>query len=577
MSSRRRGEDGADVIISRVQTSHRRMGDYEKLAPKQYPPKTLRETLEGKYWKNYKTTSLQNQPGIVTDVFYSGSMDDSTFPCHLTATSSARVTMYNQNGRKVLKTFARFKDVAFSGVLRKDAKVLAVGGQSGIVQLFDVKTRNILRKFTLHAGAVRAVRWSETSNLSVGSSSDDTTVRIWDVSTGNCSQRFDGHKDYVRALESSPEQNDVWASGSYDHSVRLWDARVGRDAVMTMQHTGPVEDICWYPNARALVSCGGPEVIVWDVVKGASSFNVKDPKENSNNNNNRVMRLTNHQKTVMTVNVHKDCGPRTSNNNSATDEYQPRLITGSLDGHVKVHEIDAFTVKHAAKFPGPVLCCSVSPDANAFAVGMATKTLCIRKRTKARIADANAKPTPGPGAGKWKITLKSGFRIKRPRRMDASTIGYFTRTGNAQPRLEDEIVRRKKRLRLQAHDRALRKFRFGDALDAAINNRRPEVVMAVIEDIEKRGGITKALANRDEHGLVPVLEFVVKYIANPRHTRDLVRLSQEILDLYGSDVGTSKRIDRCLNQLRERVMLELRLEDTLDKLSGMCGIILNSY
>ena len=47
MSSRRRGEDGADVIISRVQTSHRRMGDYEKLAPKQYPPKTLRETLKG--------------------------------------------------------------------------------------------------------------------------------------------------------------------------------------------------------------------------------------------------------------------------------------------------------------------------------------------------------------------------------------------------------------------------------------------------------------------------------------------------------------------------------------------------
>jgi len=29
--------------------------------------------------------------------------------------------------------------------------------------------------------------------------------------------------------------------------------------------------------------------------------------------------------------------------------------------------------------------------------------------------------------------------------------------------------------------------------------------------------------------------------------------------------------------LRERVMLELRLEETLDKLSGMCGIILNSY
>ena len=189
----------------------------------------------------------------------------------------------------------------------------------------------------------------------------------------------------------------------------------------------------------------------------------------------------------------------------------------------------------------------------------------------------NAKPTPGPGAGKWKITLKNGFRIKRPRRMDAGTTGYFTRSGNSKPTIDDEIVMRKKRVHLQAHDRALRKFKFGEALDAALGNGRPEVVMAVIEDIERRGGIVKSLANREEGRLVPVLEFIVKYVANPRHTKDLVRLSMDVLDLYGSDVGTNKRVDRCLNQLRERVMLELRLEDTLDKLSGMCGIILNSY
>jgi U3 small nucleolar RNA-associated protein 15 len=584
--------DNDTIHLESVQTTnyYQQRNEYEKIKPKQYVAKTLRETNEGKYWKQYKTCSVQNQPGIVTSVFYSGSPEDHLYPQYLTATSSARVTMYAQNGKKVLKTFARFKDVAFSGVLRKDAKVLAVGGQSGIVQLFDVKTRNILRKFTLHQGAVRAVRWSETSNLSVASSSDDTTVRIWDVSTGNCSQRFDGHKDYVRALESNPEHNDIWATGSYDHSIRLWDQRVGRDAVMVMKHTGPVEDICWYPNARALVSCGGPEVIVWDVIKGASSFIQEDNavansnNDSNNNSGNRLMRLTNHQKTVMTVNVHRDCGPRTMSqqesffeNNRATDENQPRLITGSLDGHVKVHEIDGFTVTHAAKFPGPVLCCAISPDANAFAVGLASKTLCVRKRTKARIVDVNAKPTPGPGAGKWKITLKNGFRIKRPRRMDAGTTGYFTRSGNSKPTIDDEIVMRKKRVHLQAHDRALRKFKFGEALDAALGNGRPEVVMAVIEDIERRGGIVKSLANREEGRLVPVLEFIVKYVANPRHTKDLVRLSMDVLDLYGSDVGTNKRVDRCLNQLRERVMLELRLEDTLDKLSGMCGIILNSY
>ena len=131
-------------------------------------------------------------------------------------------------------------------------------------------------------------------------------------------------------------------------------------------------------------------------------------------------------------------------------------------------------------------------------------------------------------------------------------------------------------MNLQPHDRALKKFRFREALDAALTNGRPEVIMAVIEDIERRGGLTKALANREEQSLTPVLEFIVKYVANPRHTQELVRIAMDVLDLYASDVGTNKRIDRCLNQLRERVMLELRLDDALEKLSGMCGLLLNS-
>ena len=110
--------DNDTIHLESVQTTnyYQQRNEYEKIKPKQYVAKTLRETNEGKYWKQYKTCSVQNQPGIVTSVFYSGSPEDHLYPQYLTATSSARVTMYAQNGKKVLKTFARFKDVAFSGV-----------------------------------------------------------------------------------------------------------------------------------------------------------------------------------------------------------------------------------------------------------------------------------------------------------------------------------------------------------------------------------------------------------------------------------------------------------------------------
>ena len=44
-----------------------------------------------------------------------------------------------------------------------------------------------------------------------------------------------------------------------------------------------------------------------------------------------------------------------SRGRSATDRVSPRLLTGSLDGHVKVHELDGFSVTHSAKYPGQVL------------------------------------------------------------------------------------------------------------------------------------------------------------------------------------------------------------------------------
>lgn len=69
---------------------------------------------------------------------------------------------------------------------------------------------------------------------------------------------------------------------------------------------------CTYPKGSLLVSVGGTSVCVWDMVGGGRL----------------LKKLTNFQKTVTTVKLSPMAGPDSA--------AAPRLLTGSLDGHVKV-------------------------------------------------------------------------------------------------------------------------------------------------------------------------------------------------------------------------------------------------
>ena len=149
-------------------------GDYVKVEPKRYAPKTLRETAEGRYWRAYRAPALLNAVSQVTSLHFA-----ETYPYQLAVTSSARVTVYNSQSRKQHRMFARFKDIAYSGVLRSDARAMVVGGQAGIVQLFDMNSRSILRKFEMHTRAVRSVKFSPQSYATIASASDDTTCLLY--------------------------------------------------------------------------------------------------------------------------------------------------------------------------------------------------------------------------------------------------------------------------------------------------------------------------------------------------------------------------------------------------------------
>ena len=110
-------------------------------------------------------------------------------------------------------------------------------------------------------------------------------------------------------------------------------------------------------------------------------------------------------------------------------------------------------------------------------------------------------------------------------------------------------------MNLAAHDRALKKFRYGEALDSALAGGRTEVVAAVIGELVHRGGLRTALAGRDASALLPVLAFVARHIAEPRHAQQMCGVLDRVLDIYGGSVGASPEVDAKLRQMKERLVV----------------------
>lgn len=112
--------------------------------------------------------------------------------------------------------------------------------------------------------------------------------------------------------------------------MRLWDQRKeGGGQVAAVDHGAPVEAVVFMPGEALVASAGGHEVRIWDLVAGGRL----------------LCKLARHNKTVTSLSF--------SNGRS-------RLVTASLDSHVKFHDVSTFRTVHQIKLPSPILTAGVA-------------------------------------------------------------------------------------------------------------------------------------------------------------------------------------------------------------------------
>eukprot|EP00271_Cylindrocystis_brebissonii_P021166 TRINITY_DN7422_c0_g1_i1.p1 TRINITY_DN7422_c0_g1~~TRINITY_DN7422_c0_g1_i1.p1 ORF type:complete len:532 (+),score=114.97 TRINITY_DN7422_c0_g1_i1:490-2085(+) len=513
-------------------------GEYVKLPVKQYPPRSERETPEGKFWRSFRATSStpqQQHVGPVTCIDFCP-----TKPYNFAITSSTRVILYDGATCQQKRIFSRFRDIAYSGTLRSDGRLLVAGGETGIVQVFDATSRTVLRQLKGHSGAVHFARYA-ADKMHVVSGGDDRSVRYWDVALQTATSVMKGHSDYVRCGAASPISNDLWVTGSYDHTVRLWDFR-SKKAVLQLNVGHPVEALRFFSGGGLLAAAAGNSVGIWDLLGGGRL----------------LQRLGSHQKSVTCLAMAPGPGGRGT---------EGRLLAGSADGALKVYELDSFQVTHAVRYPDPILSLGLSSDSSTLVVGMASGLLSVRQRRKSTaLLDEDGVPLAG----------KRGKRRKGAA-ISATSLRYFLRGMNEKAAADAFLVTQRRPARLAPHDRLLRKFCYGEALTAALEVGRPEVVLAVVEELVARGGLRSALAGRGANFLETILAFVSKHVSNPRHAPLLVPAVNRLLDEYsGVLAGMSPGVDQQLALLRESVLVEMRLQEALLGIQGLLSPILQA-
>ena len=523
------------------------------LQPVKLPPGPSPLTPEQRYWRTFKSPIILPVPNYnpITHIshplppLYSPSQASEYFA----VSTGTRVQIFSVRTRKLVKTISRFEDIAHSAEIRRDGRVMLAGDESGAIQVFDITSRAILKTWREHKQPVWTTKFSPIEPTTLMSTSDDRTIRLWDLPSQKSTTTFVGHQDYVRSGAFMPGQaSSLLVSGSYDQMVKLWDPRSPSATVMTFKHAAPVESVLPMPSGTTVLAAADNQISVLDLVAAKP-----------------LQLLRNHQKTVTSLCL--------ASNNT-------RLVSGGLDGHLKIFETAAWNVIYGFKYPSPILslcvvAAGITQEDRHLAVGMQSGNLSIKTRLSGqqKVKErARQKEMQALVEGKTE-DLDKKIAKKRPRGYEKRYRGQdFTGEG------ADIIVEGRKRghPKPKPWEQLLRKGKYGEALDEVLRTANLSMTVTLLTALRHRSATRTALSGRDDLTLQPIYKWVCKYITDPRYVKLCVDIGMLVLDLYSEHMGESPVIDHLTTRLHKAVRTEVERSQQAWQTQGMLGMLMTA-
>jgi len=493
------------------------MAHFKPLEIAKFPKKATAETSEQKYWKSFRNVLLKQDHSSVTQICTSKDF--------YAVTSSARVrffTMGNSNDFSISK----FRNTAIGGDFRNDGELFVAGDIEGSVYLFEVNRKTMLRKY-LHPQSSYAQKFVGNNLIVTGC--DDGVVRFWDTTAKKSISEWEAHSDYIRAVGSV---EGLGVTGGYDSLVKLWDSRSGCTAQL-FQGVPVTAVLC---NSPYIIASGHVSYKVWDI---------RSSKE--------LCTYTPHSKNITSL---------------AMDETKTRLVTGSLDGSVKFHSTENFSVLHSIKYPSPVTALAITKDNTHLIAGMADGKFSVRQRKNTKAT----RRTNLDAVDQMYLQRWEEFRKTQPQSV-VKNYSYFYRGANSKPEENEVQLSIELKKKLKDYDVLLKQFKYSEVLDHALKLDKPEVIISILHELAQRNGLLNALQNRSPQSISKVLNWVASKLHNPKYSSSLLPLANLITDMYSAVSFMHTEMNKAFLNLQKALQTEYTQQTQALEVIGLIDLI----
>lgn len=181
------------------------------------------------------------------------------------------VYLWSASTSKVTKLcdHASRSDVITSVSWEQKGPHLAVGCNSGTVEIWDAQANKLLRTIRGHSSRVGAMAWNGHV-LTTGSR--DRTIVHRDVRAPEPSFRtLTSHKQEVCGLKYAPDGSQL-ASGGNDNKLMVWQGTEATPVWRFAEHNAAVKAIAWNPHQSGILASGGgtadKKIRFWNTITG---------------------------------------------------------------------------------------------------------------------------------------------------------------------------------------------------------------------------------------------------------------------------------------------------------------------